>query len=232
MSSIQIAGDTSGSITLQAPATAGSTTLTLPTTNGTVLTSGTAVTVAQGGTGNGSLATTAGGVVYTDGSVLQNVGAGTSGYYLQSNGASAPTWTAISASTFTSLGTITPTAVNSVSLGSLTLTPYKSLYIVFNNVTPSSNVNLSVSSNNVQTTGGGYVGGNATAQYGTMWLDLGTGSIGGSTANASGSAGSVFTVMLVGGLTNVSTSTTTIYFRISGSSTFTAGGSIVIYGVK
>jgi len=39
MSSISIAGDTSGSVIIAAPAVAGSTTLTLPTTSGTVLTS-------------------------------------------------------------------------------------------------------------------------------------------------------------------------------------------------
>lgn len=39
MSSIQISGDTSGSIILQAPAVSGSTTLTLPTTTGTLVTS-------------------------------------------------------------------------------------------------------------------------------------------------------------------------------------------------
>jgi hypothetical protein len=48
--------------------------------------------IANGGSNNGSLAVTAGGVIYTDGSKLVNVGAGTSGYLLQSNGASAPTW--------------------------------------------------------------------------------------------------------------------------------------------
>lgn len=48
--------------------------------------------IANGGTNNGSLAVTAGGVVYTDGTKLQNVGAGTTGFVLQSNGASAPTW--------------------------------------------------------------------------------------------------------------------------------------------
>ena len=51
MSSVVIAGDTSGTVTLAAPAVSGTTTLTLPATTGTVLTSGTAVTVAQGGTG-------------------------------------------------------------------------------------------------------------------------------------------------------------------------------------
>jgi hypothetical protein len=39
MASVVISGDTSGSITLQAPAVAGSTVLTLPATSGTVLTS-------------------------------------------------------------------------------------------------------------------------------------------------------------------------------------------------
>ena len=41
MSSIQIAGNTSGTITLDAPNVAGTTTLTLPTTSGTIVTTGT-----------------------------------------------------------------------------------------------------------------------------------------------------------------------------------------------
>ena len=41
MSSVVISGDTSGTITIAAPAVAGTTTLTLPTTSGTVLTNGT-----------------------------------------------------------------------------------------------------------------------------------------------------------------------------------------------
>ena len=51
MASIVIAGDTSGSVTLAAPAVAGTTTITLPATSGTLLQSGTTVTEAQGGTG-------------------------------------------------------------------------------------------------------------------------------------------------------------------------------------
>ena len=50
--------------------------------------------IANGGTNNAALAVTAGGTVYTDGSKLVNVGAGTSGQVLTSNGASAPTWAA------------------------------------------------------------------------------------------------------------------------------------------
>ncbi|NDB58390.1 hypothetical protein EB001_08080 [bacterium] len=52
--------------------------------------------IANGGTNNGSLAVTAGGVVYTDGSKLVNVGAGTSGQLLQSNAGSAPSWVTLS----------------------------------------------------------------------------------------------------------------------------------------
>jgi hypothetical protein len=40
MSSVVIAGNTSGTITLDAPAVAGTTTLTLPTTSGTIITTG------------------------------------------------------------------------------------------------------------------------------------------------------------------------------------------------
>lgn len=54
-------------------------------------------TIANGGTNNGSLGVTAGGVVYTDGSKLMNTGAGTTGYVITSNGASAPTWSALPA---------------------------------------------------------------------------------------------------------------------------------------
>ena len=46
--------------------------------------------IANGGTDNGSLAVTAGGMTYTDGTKLVNTGAGTSGYPMVSAGASAP----------------------------------------------------------------------------------------------------------------------------------------------
>lgn len=55
-------------------------------------------TIAQGCTNNGSLGVTAGGVLYTDGSKVVNVGAGTTGQALKSNGSSAPTWGAVAGS--------------------------------------------------------------------------------------------------------------------------------------
>lgn len=46
--------------------------------------------ITNGGTNNGSLAVTAGGALYTDGSKVVNTGAGTVGQYLRSYGSSAP----------------------------------------------------------------------------------------------------------------------------------------------
>jgi hypothetical protein len=98
---------------------AGSTGLTPSTaTTGAVTLAGT-LAVANGGTNNASLAVTAGGTLYTDGSKVVNVGAGTSGQVLTSAGASAPTWSTLAVSGtlldiryFTTAGTstYTPTA--------------------------------------------------------------------------------------------------------------------------
>lgn len=60
-------------------------------TNGTSAIA-TPVTIAKGGTNNGSLGVTAGGVLYTDGSKVMNVGVGTQDYVLKSNGTSPPSW--------------------------------------------------------------------------------------------------------------------------------------------
>lgn len=99
--------------------------------------------IANGGTNNGSLAVTAGGVLYTDGSKVVNVGAGTSGQYLQSNGASAPTWVTASGAfwslasggTLTGANTITSNTVNGLIFnGAWTATADLDKYFV---VTPS-----------------------------------------------------------------------------------------------
>ncbi len=80
--------------------------------------------IANGGTANGSLLVTAGGVLYTDGTKLVNVGAGTAGQVLKSNTASPPTWgnTTPTRTFLTSTGTTTAymfsTAGGSFSAGS------------------------------------------------------------------------------------------------------------------
>jgi len=63
MSQVIIAGDTSGTITLQAPAVSGSTTLTLPAATGNVLAS-TAVSASVLGTVTNKVAINIGGTVY------------------------------------------------------------------------------------------------------------------------------------------------------------------------
>jgi hypothetical protein len=63
MSSVVISGDTSGSITLQAPAVAGSNTFTLPAATGTVLVS-TAVSSSSTNTVTNKIAINIGGTVY------------------------------------------------------------------------------------------------------------------------------------------------------------------------
>lgn len=73
------------------------------------------VDIAHGGTNNGSLGVTAGGVVYTDGSKQMNTGAGTSGQVLTSAGAGVPAWTTLTTSngnvqTFNASGTWTKPA--------------------------------------------------------------------------------------------------------------------------
>jgi hypothetical protein len=94
MSSVVISGDTSGSVTLQAPSVAGTTVLTLPATSGTVITGPGGVTsVASGGTGAATL--TANNVILGNGtSAVAFVAPSTTGNLLTSNGT---TWTSAAA---------------------------------------------------------------------------------------------------------------------------------------
>jgi hypothetical protein len=147
MSSVVISGDTSGTVTLSAPATAGSTTLTLPATSGTLLQSGTAVTVAQGGTG---LTT-----------------AGTLGNVLTSDGTNWTSSAPPAAGGMTLLGTIVTTSGTTVTLSGLTLTSYKQLQCQFNGTTlNNSGMNLN---------GNALFSVSSVAKYGYVLIDLTTG---------------------------------------------------------
>lgn len=130
------------------------------------------------------------------------------------------------------LGTITPTAVNSISLGSLVLTSYKALFVSYSGLGTGAGTNLIyVSSSNVQSGGGISTGSNSA--NGAFWIDLSTGALGGSSSQATvQTPASVANIPVVGGITNVTTTTTTIYFRQTSTNTFTASGLITIYGVK
>jgi hypothetical protein len=82
---VSVNGTNGGSVTLTSGAASSATTLTLPNVSGTVLQTGTTVTVAQGGTGATSL--TANNVILGNGaSAVQTVAPGTSGNILTSTG--------------------------------------------------------------------------------------------------------------------------------------------------
>ena len=156
---------------------------------------------------------------------------GTAGNVLTSNGTAWTSSAVATPATMTLLGTITPTAVNSINLPSLTLTSYKALFIAFNNInTSDAKPVIYINQTSVQTGGG--VSSNTTGPlYGTAWLDLNTGVIGGAITAATIPAPTGAGETVIGGLTTVTTASTVIHFRNSSTSTFTAAGSIRIYGV-
>lgn len=111
----------------------------LPVGTLTNLTSGVTgvLPIANGGSNNGSLAVTAGGVIYTDGSKLVNVGAGTSGQLLKSNGASAPTWVTPSGASVLTTQVTTNAAISAASGAAFIfpLTTYDTTGGAYNNAT-------------------------------------------------------------------------------------------------
>lgn len=124
------------------------------------------------------------------------------------------------ASPATLLGTITTTSGATQSLGSLTLTGYKSLRCVVDGVSFSTGAQLTFNSINVS----GATAGAATVIHGIVDLDLGTGvSVG--MVGVSGSNSDVYAAN-----TSYSTATTSITFGAS-TGNFDAG-SIKVYGVK
>ena len=148
---VTVKGSGGGGVTLDAGAAASNTTLTLPNVNGTILQSGTAVTVAQGGTGATSL--TANNVLLGNGtSAIQVVAPGTSGNVLTSNGT---TW----ASTAPVSGITQATAVATTSGTSVTFTgipsTVKRITVMFKGVSTSgtSNYLIQIGSGSVTTSG-------------------------------------------------------------------------------
>lgn len=90
--------------------------------------------IANGGT-NSTATATAGGVAYGTGTSIAVNSAGTSGYFLKSNGSSAPSWVAPSSGALVYISTVTASSSStvSVSLGS----EYENYLLVANGVTSS-----------------------------------------------------------------------------------------------
>jgi len=139
MSSVVISGDTSGSVTLQAPAVAGTTVLTLPATSGTVITttSGTASSATTATTATNLAGGSNGTIPYQSASgTTQMLAVGTSGQVLQTNGAGAPSWVTPSAGAMTLIST--QTASSSASISFTGLSGYDKYMLIYENVVPSS----------------------------------------------------------------------------------------------
>ena len=179
MSSIVIAGDTSGSVTLQAPAVAGTTTLTLPATSGTVLTtaSGTAATATNlAGGSNGT-------IPYQSASgTTQMLAVGTAGQVLQTNGAGAPTWVTAGGGDIVLIKTASFSAVanTSTTFDGVFTSTYKSYRVVVRQFFGSNTSCLPIM--NLRTGGST----NSGSQYNYYYTKI-TGA--GATAVVSGSAG-------------------------------------------
>jgi hypothetical protein len=112
----------------------GSTGLTPSTaTSGAVTVAGT-LAIANGGT-NSTATATSGGVGYGTGTAHAYSAAGTSGQFLQSNGASAPTWTTVGSSAMVLISTLT--ASSSTSLAWTGLTTYNNYFLILDGLVPS-----------------------------------------------------------------------------------------------
>jgi hypothetical protein len=135
MSSLVISGDTSGTVTLQAPAVAGTTVLTLPATSGTVITttSGTASSATTATTATNLAGGSNGTIPYQSASgTTQMLAVGTSGQVLQTNGAGAPSWVTPSAGAITLIST--QTASGGTSVNWTGLTTYNKYQIIVENL--------------------------------------------------------------------------------------------------
>jgi hypothetical protein len=211
MSSLIVAGDTSGSVTITAPAVAGTTTLTLPATNGTVLTSASSIGTSQLGSGTASSST-----------------------YLRGD----QTWASISSGGMTLLGTLTTTSGSTQTLSGLTLTGYKALFISFFSVSHSDTVTghqLRMSGINITRADSLLLAGYGA--YGTLWLDLATGVFSAPTiSNAAILQGATDTsdyqFAMVGQMTTPTTSSTSISFSWGGGGATFDYGTIKVYGVS
>lgn len=191
--------------------------------------------IANGGT-NSTATPTNGGVGYGTGTAHAYTAAGTSGQFLRSNGAAAPTWA--TAPGWTLLGTIATTSGASQALSSLVLTNYKMLVLMWDQVTTGITGNRRFNDGTDN-----YVVANTIASGSNSYFDgmtqisLDTGafiSVGlrTTTANSYGSgssdSGTASGSQVLFGVCRYTTATTTVTVGTSG--TFSAG-SVKVYGV-
>lgn len=153
---------------------------------------------------------------------------GTSGQVLQSNGDAAPTWVDVAAGGMTLLGTLTTTSGSTQTLSGLTLTNYKEVKIVLNNVSFNGDISLRVEGTNITSGSGNAV--NSIWGHTTISLVDGTFSTIAFFGTSNTGVGSYSSSVSRAGEVDLNTSDTSIVFSLSGGN-FDAG-TINVYGVK
>ena len=145
------------------------------------------LSIARGGTNNGSLSVVSGSVVYTDGSKLMGTGAGTTGQYLKSNGSAAPTWA--------SGTTVTPTVTVYTSGSGTYTTPAGAVYLKIRMVGGGGGGGAGTSGGAASTAGGNTTFGTSllVANGGSGGIYNGAGGAGGTASLGAGPVGISFT---------------------------------------
>ena len=211
MASIKLTGDSSGVITVSAPASAGTNTVTMPAATGTVALTANITTAVPSQSGN-------------------------SGKYLTTNG-SATSWGAVASGGMTLLSTLNTTSGTSHVTGTLDLAGFKQLLMSFYSIGSSGTAGkLQMTPNGGSATVLYPVssGTSSQAQYTLVVHDLGSGLFTAPTrvgmarnvtaVNGEGPGG-------IGINKGLTASTTTITFNYDGAETFDIG-QILIYGIK
>jgi hypothetical protein len=153
-----------------------------------------------------------GDILFRSATAWTRLAPGTSGQVLRTNGAGAnPSWATASASPYTLLGTINTTSGTSQSLTGLTLTPYKFLRFVFNGVSGTAQINISIDGVLIAVTADA-----AGAVRGGVEIDLANGVL-------------LYNAALSSAATSYRTSTTSVGVTCTNGS-FDAG-SVLVYGV-
>jgi len=212
MSSVKIAGDTSGLITLAAPAAAGTNTITMPASTGTMALTSNITTAVPSQTGN-------------------------SGKYLTTNG-SATSWGTVASGGITLITTVNTTSGTSISTGTIDLTGYKQLtmicYSIGSSASTGGQFRYTPNGGSTMIFYGTPTGTSSQAQYTMYTHDLASG-IGRSSSLTAKARNE--TLLAPGGPTgmaintSLSTSTTSIVFDMDGGETFDIG-QITIYGLS
>lgn len=163
-----------------------------------------------------------GDVMYYSGTDWARLAAGTSGQFLKTNGAgSNPAWADAASGGHTLLGTISTASGTSNALGSLTLTNYKFIRLVFNGVSHGGGTTKAILLNGVTVTASVVA---SVSLYGFVDVDL-------SNSVASTTVGTDTVAAIGGAATTVTTATTTLTMTTTAGVSFD-GGSITVYGLE